>query len=44
MRRLCIAFLALTLAGCASPSGEPAKGFENPKIAGAYIPLEARRS
>jgi S1-C subfamily serine protease len=40
MRRLCIAVLALALAGCESPSGEPAKGFENPKIAEAYIPLE----
>jgi hypothetical protein len=40
MRRLCIAFLALVLAGCAHPSGEPAAGFTSPKIADAYIPLE----
>jgi S1-C subfamily serine protease len=40
MRRLCVAFLVLTLAGCAAPSGEPAAGFASPKIAGAYIPLE----
>jgi hypothetical protein len=40
MRRLCIAVLALALAGCSTPSGEPAAGFASPKIAGAYIPLE----
>jgi hypothetical protein len=40
MRRLCLAVLVLALAGCASPSGEPASGFASPKIAGAYIPLE----
>ena len=40
MRRLCIAFLVLALAGCTAPSGEPAAGFASPKIAGAYIPLE----
>ena len=40
MRRLWMAVLALALAGCAAPSGEPAAGFVSPKIAGAYIPLE----
>ena len=40
MRRLCIAFLALAVAGCSTPSGVPATGFASPKIAGAYIPLE----
>ncbi|MGC9954187.1 MAG: trypsin-like peptidase domain-containing protein [Rhizomicrobium sp.] len=40
MRRLCIAFLTLALAGCETPSGEPAAGFASPKIADAYIPLE----
>lgn len=40
MRRLCIAVLALALAGCETPSGEPAKSFVTPKIAEAYIPLE----
>jgi S1-C subfamily serine protease len=40
MRRLCIAVLALALAGCATRSGEPAAVFASPKIADAYIPLE----
>ncbi len=40
MRRLCIAVVAVALAGCATPSGEPATGFATPKIADAYIPLE----
>ena len=40
MRRLCIAFVALALAGCVRPSGEPVTGFASPKIAGDYIPLE----
>ena len=40
MRRLCIAFLPLALAGCTTPSGVPAAKFENPKLADAYIPLE----
>ena len=40
MRRLCVAVLALALAGCSTPSGEPAAGFTSPKVADAYIPLE----
>ena len=40
MRRLCIAVLAVALAGCSTPSGEPAAAFTSPKIADAYIPLE----
>ncbi len=40
MRRLCVVVLALVLAGCMQPSGEPAKGFISPKIGQVYIPLE----
>ncbi len=39
MRRLCLGVVALALAGCAGPSGEPAQGFLNRDIASAYIPL-----
>ena len=39
MRRLCIALLALALAGCETPSGEPATGFVTPNVGEAYIPL-----
>ncbi|MDE1938752.1 MAG: trypsin-like peptidase domain-containing protein [Alphaproteobacteria bacterium] len=40
MRRLSIVMVALVLAGCMQPSGEPAKGFISPKIGNVYIPLE----
>lgn len=40
MRCLCLAVLALALAGCATPSGEPAKGFATPAVGQAYIPLK----
>jgi len=40
MRRLCIVLLALALAGCETPSGEPAKGFATSVVGEAYIPLK----
>jgi hypothetical protein len=40
MRRLGLGILALVLAGCTAPSGEPAQGFLNHNIESAYIPLE----
>jgi S1-C subfamily serine protease len=40
MRVLFAALLTLALAGCATSSGDPADGFLNAGIAGAYIPLD----
>jgi len=40
MRRFCIVLLALALAGCETPSGEPAKGFATSAVGEAYIPLK----
>jgi len=40
MRRACLTVLALVLAGCTAPSGEPAKSFVTPDVQRAYIPLE----
>jgi hypothetical protein len=40
MRRLYVGVVALALAGCAGPSGEPAPGFVNHDVQRAYIPLE----
>ncbi|MBU6297349.1 MAG: trypsin-like peptidase domain-containing protein [Alphaproteobacteria bacterium] len=40
MRWLYVVAVALVLAGCMQPSGEPAKDFISPKIGEVYIPLE----
>ena len=40
MRRLCLAVVALALAGCGGPSGEPASGFVSRDVQNAYIPLD----
>jgi S1-C subfamily serine protease len=40
MRQWWVAALALALAGCAAPSGEPAASVVSPKITEAYIPPE----
>jgi S1-C subfamily serine protease len=42
MKRIVFAILALSLAGCTGPSGEPSPGFANRDIASAYIPLKGR--
>ena len=39
MRRVLVTVVMLVLAGCASPSGEPATSFLNHDIQNAYIPL-----
>ncbi len=39
LRRVWVAVTMLVLAGCASPSGEPATGFINHDVQNAYIPL-----
>jgi S1-C subfamily serine protease len=39
MNRLCVVLLALVLAGCEGPAGEPAAGFATRDIASAYLPL-----